>query len=206
VVVALLWGTVVVAPLKIFVVLMHEISHGITAILTGGSIESIEINSRQGGVCVTRGGSRFLTLSAGYLGSMLWGGLILLLASRTKLDRYVSMTIGGFLILMTIFYIRSGFGIAFTLAFAGGMIAMGRKLPREVNELVLQVIGITSCLYAVLDILDDVLERPGIGSDADMLADVTGIPGVVWGVIWITAAVLASGLFLILASKRTPET
>lgn len=204
-VIALLWGTVIVSPLKIFVVLMHEISHGLAAIVTGGDIVRIEINTRQGGLCVTRGGSRFLTLSAGYLGSMLWGGVILLLAARTRYDRQVSMVIGGFVLLMTVLYVRTFFGFAFGLAFAAGMIAMGWKLNRDINELVLKVIGITSCLYAVLDILDDVLKRPGIGSDADMLADITFIPAFVWGVIWIALALAASGLFLVLSAQPSKE-
>jgi hypothetical protein len=80
------------------------------------------------------------------------------------------------------------------------MVGMGVKLSHDVNELVLKTVGITSCLYAVLDILDDVLLRPGIGSDADMLADLTLIPSVVWGVVWIAAAVVASGVFLLLSS------
>jgi hypothetical protein len=200
--VALLWGTVIVAPLKIFVVLLHEISHGLAAVATGGAIDHIEINAQQGGLCVTRGGSRFLTLSAGYLGSMLWGGVILLLSSRTRLDRHLSVGIGIFLAVVTVLYVRSTFGFIFAIAFAAGMIAMGLKLSLRVNELALKVIGITSCLYAVLDILDDVLRRPGIGSDADMLADYSGIPAVVWGVIWIAIAVLASGWFLLVSAQR----
>jgi len=39
--VTLLWNTPVVYPLKIFVVFMHEISHGIAAMATGGQIEEI---------------------------------------------------------------------------------------------------------------------------------------------------------------------
>jgi hypothetical protein len=204
VVVALLWGTVIVAPLKIFVVLLHEISHGLAAIATGGSIERIEINAQQGGLAFTRGGSRFVTLTAGYLGSMLWGGVILLTASRTKLDRYLSIGIGGFLLLVTLLYVRTTFGFAFSLVFGGAMVAMGLLLSDRVNDLVLRLIGLTSCLYAVLDILDDVLRRPGIGSDADMLAELTGVPSLVWGVLWMAAAVAATTVFLALSAKRLP--
>ena len=34
-----LWDTPLIYPLKIFVVLLHEISHGIVALATGGSIK-----------------------------------------------------------------------------------------------------------------------------------------------------------------------
>ena len=80
--IGLLWNTLFIYPIKIFVVFMHEVSHGLAAIATGGRIVEIQINPQQGGYAITQGGSRFWTLTAGYLGSLLWGGLILLLAAR----------------------------------------------------------------------------------------------------------------------------
>lgn len=202
--VAVLWGTFVVTPLKIFVVLMHEVSHGLAAVFTGGSIVRIEISAQQGGVCYTAGGIRFFVTSAGYLGSMLWGVLILVLSSRVKAARFVSMGIGVLLLVITLAYVRTIFGFAFGVAFAGFLIFMGYKLAPAINAFVLQVIGVTSCLYAVLDIVDDVLERPGIGSDADTLAEMTLIPGVVWGVLWIAIAVVVTAFGLLVAAQRRP--
>ncbi|HMR73534.1 MAG TPA: M50 family metallopeptidase [Polyangiaceae bacterium] len=200
--VAGLWGTFAVTPLKIFVVLLHEISHGIAAVLTGGSIVKMEINVRQGGVCYTTGGIRFFVLSAGYLGSMLWGGLIVVAASRSKRQRWISLGIGGFVLAVTVLYVRSWFGFGFALLASGLLIVMGLKLSHDINQFVLQVIGVTSCLYAVLDIVDDVLQRPGIGSDADMLADLTFVPSVVWGVIWIAIAVVVPAACLLVAAQK----
>ena len=68
-----LWDTAFVYPLKIFVVLLHEISHAAVAVATGGTIERIVLDPNQGGACYCPGGSAFLTLSAGYLGSLGWG-------------------------------------------------------------------------------------------------------------------------------------
>src|SRR5262245_20259960 len=100
-----LWDTVLVYPLKVLVVLLHEASHGIAAVVTGGSIDRIEVNADQGGVCYTYGGSRFLSLTAGYLGSMVWGALILIVASRSRHDRGICMGLGAFLVLITILYV-----------------------------------------------------------------------------------------------------
>jgi hypothetical protein len=202
-VVVALWGTPVVTPLKIFVVLLHEISHGLAAVLTGGSIVKMEINAQQGGVCYTAGGFRVVVLSAGYVGSMLWGALIMVLASRTKRDRWISIAIGVFILAMTLLYVRSWFGFGFALLASAVLIVVGAKLPHRVNEIVLQVIGVTSCLYAVLDIIDDVLHRRGIGSDADMLADLTLIPSVVWGVVWIALSVVVATLALLVAAQKS---
>ena len=59
-----LWDTGLVYPLKVFVVLLHEVSHGLVAIMTGGTIDRITLSAQEGGACYCPGGSAFLTLSA----------------------------------------------------------------------------------------------------------------------------------------------
>ena len=202
-----LWDTPLVYPLKILVVFFHELSHGAMAVLSGGEIVEIEIVPQQGGHCITSGGNRFLTLSAGYLGSLFWGGLILALAARTRLDRPLSVALGVLLALLSLLYVRPfiSFGLAFGLAASLALVAAGIWLSERQNDLLLRLIGLTSCLYAVADIKSDVLDRPHLRSDAAMLAELTGVPTVVWGVIWIGLAVLVGAGFLLFASKDTSE-
>jgi hypothetical protein len=100
------WDSLLVYPVKLFVVVLHEFSHGIAAILTGGSIDRIEISRQIGGVCYIRGGSSLIVSSAGYLGSIFWGCLILMMAARTNYDNIIGMVIGGLLILLAAIYIR----------------------------------------------------------------------------------------------------
>ncbi len=61
------------------------------------------------------------------------------------------------------------------------------------SEILLAAIGATSALYAVWDIASDVLFRHSHESDAAALAQLTGVPAIVWGVVWIgvSVAVLA---------------
>ena len=75
-------------------------------------------------------------------------------------------------------------------------------LSLDVNEIVLRIVGLSSCLYAVYDIKDDILDRPELRSDARMLADYTGVPTLLWGVLWIAVALAASFVLLALACKR----
>src|SRR5512134_4023867 len=77
-----LFDTPFVYPFRLFVVFLHEVSHGIAAFLTGGEVLSIGIGSNEGGVCVTRGGWPFAILNAGYLGSLLWGAAFLALGAN----------------------------------------------------------------------------------------------------------------------------
>jgi len=188
-----LWDTPFVYPLKIFVVLLHEISHGVMAVLSGGTIERIIITSNEGGLCQCPGGGRFLTLSAGYLGSLLWGAAILVAArGRGRIPQIAAAVIGVIVIAVTISYVRNWFGLVFGVGFGGGLVAVAYYLPSDGISALLTALGLTSCLYAILDIKSDVIDRPEVMSDARMLAELTGIPTLVWGVLWIGVALLFS--------------
>ena len=199
-----LWDTLFVYPLKIFVVFMHEVSHGLAAIVTGGSVVGIQVNPQQGGLALTQGGSRFWTLTAGYLGSLLWGGFILLLAARTHFDKAISILIGLGMVAISIGAGDSTFTYLFGIGFGVALLAVGFFLPEAVNDWILRVIGVTSCLYAILDIKSDVLDRSHLRSDARMLSEITGIRTEVWGVLWILIALGLTLWFLYLAGKPAP--
>lgn len=204
-VVWLLWDTWWVYPLKMLVVLFHELSHGMAAIATGGSIAGIELLAREGGLCRTLGGNRFLTLSAGYLGSLLWGGLILIAAARSRVDQAVTTILGALLLLVALAWVRPivSFGFLFALVAGALLLLAGLRAPERFNDYLLKVIGLTSMLYAVLDIKDDVLDRPHLlESDAAMLAQQTGLPTLFWGVAWIVIAVVAALFLLSVAGRK----
>jgi hypothetical protein len=182
-----LWNTPIAYPFRVFVVFLHEISHGLAAVITGGRIVSIGLSPDEGGVCVTQGGWRFVILSAGYLGSLLWGALFLLLAARRRQAPGVVALIGLFTLVATLVYVRTAFGFFYGLAAAGVLLVVAGKLP-EAAEGLLAAIGVMSALYAVWDIASDVLLRSHPASDASALAALTGIPGVIWGLLWIAAS------------------
>ena len=190
-----LWDTVVVYPLKIFVVMLHEISHGIAAVATGGTIERIVLDPAEGGACYCGGGNAFLTLSAGYLGSLFWGVVLLAATDAKRIsNRFLTFAVGALVVLLTALYVRNGFGFVFGLAFGTVLMIAGRKLGAGVSRVILTALGLTSCLYAILDIKSDILDRPHLESDAAMLAELTGIPTMTWGVVWISIAIIVSAL------------
>ena len=54
----------------------HEVSHGVASLLTGGEFHRFHVHE-QGGYCLTSGGSRELVASAGYVGTVLVGAVLL---------------------------------------------------------------------------------------------------------------------------------
>jgi len=166
----------------------------------------IELSPQQSGVCWTSGGLRMLILPAGYLGSMLFGGLILVIASRTKLDKAVSIIIGGIVVFIALFFVSNIFGKAFSILFGLILIIIGTFTPVIVNDLILKIIGLSSILYAIFDIKDDLIFRTVPGSDAYAMSEIIPLPPVLWGIIWIILAIFASIFFLKIASSKKSAT
>jgi len=197
-----LWSTPATIPLKIFVVFLHELSHVIATVLTGGEVLSLSVSADQGGVVRSRGGNRFITLSAGYLGSLLIGLALLLGALKTKIDKFLMMGCGVVLLLVAALYVRESFALLFTCVTGIAMIAIGYFLNHDINDLILRLLGLSSMIYVPFDILSDTILRSGARSDARMLAEEFGGATVMWGGIWLCLSLLAIFYALKIALKE----
>lgn len=196
VLIAALWQTPVVLPLKILIVFLHELAHVVATVLTGGSVVSLTIDPAEGGMVMSRGGSRFVTLSAGYVGSLMLGVALFLIAIRTSWDRVVVGLLGVVLLAVTVFYVRDWFALGFGLLSGVLLLVTARFLPRDINDLVLRVIGLASMIYVPLDIVSDTIARSHLRSDARMLAEEIGGPTLFWGVLWLAISLAVIGLCL----------
>lgn len=189
----LLWPTVVVAPLRLLVVLLHEISHGLAAVATGGTIREIVVTADEAGWCDCPGGNAFLTLSAGYLGSVAWGaGMVAAATAGRRTARVALAAIGLLLAAVALLHVRTVVTFLLSIGFGAGLLVASRRLSGSGASWTLAVLGLTSCLYAPLDLRGDVLARPGAPSDASALAGLTGVPSLVWGLIWTAVALAAA--------------
>ncbi len=185
-----LWDTILLWPLRLFVVFLHEISHGLAAVLTGGAITRVELSPDEGGVCWTRGGIPFVVLNAGYLGSLLFGAVLLVASTRPRLNRLALLLLGALVLGVTVLFVRSLFAFLYGLLAGGVLLWAWRRATAFGAELLLQTVGVVSGLYAVWDMTTDVLFRSVHGSDASALARLTGIPAFVWGLAWIGVSVV----------------
>jgi Peptidase M50B-like len=191
-----LWSTPVIYPLRIMIVFLHELSHGLAALLTGGSVDRLVISSDEGGLAYVRGGSRFAILTAGYLGSLLWGVLFFIVALQTDLDRWALALAGAGMLIVTALYLRDGFPLIFCTITGVTMLLTAWFLPVPVNDLMLRVIGISSLLYVPNDIISDTISRSHLQSDARMLAEEFGGATLLWGGIWLVISLGVIALVL----------
>lgn len=190
----LFWDSPFLFPIRMFVVLLHELGHAMAALATGGQVLRIELLYGEGGAAWTSGGSRFLILNAGYLGSLAFGILLLLSARKDRFVRPVVTLIAVVTAFVTLWYLRPFFSFSFMYGVLASsvLLALASQASTGIQRVVLHFLGIFSCLYALFDIRDDVLnfERVGGTSDATMLAELTLIPAPLWGFGWFVASVL----------------
>jgi len=174
--VALLWDTQLLFPAKMLVIFFHELSHGLAAVLTGGTIKEMSLTPGEGGHAVTTGGNVFLIVSAGYLGSLVFGILLFLLALRTDLDRLTLGILGVILIGVSLIYMRGLFPIGFGVLTGAVFVAIAYFLHRDVSDLLLRVLGLINLIYIPYDIFSDTLARSSARSDARILSEMVGGP------------------------------
>ncbi len=201
------WELPFLTPLKLLAVAGHETGHALASLIVGGSVNQIHIQSNEGGDCLSMipDGffARIIVSSAGYVGGALIGALLLILTFRFNFGRAMLGAACIWLALIGLLYARD----PFTLAFCVGMAALfgigARFLPTALVGAVNLFLASFTALYAVMDLKSDlwsseVRER----SDAAILASTTGIPSVVWAVLWSALSLLILGYGAWLALRR----
>lgn len=205
------WDWPVMWPFKLLAVMGHETGHALASLLAGGSVSRVSIAGNESGECLsaipTSFFARTIVYSAGYVGSAIISVVLLLMTFRFDLRRFVLGAACVWLALMGLLYARD----AFTLAFCFGMsIAFGlgaRFLPPQVVGVVNLFIASFTALYAAMDLKDDLWNGAvRARSDAQLLADITPIPAIVWATIWtlLAVALLAMGVYVAMRKRHAP--
>lgn len=187
-----LWNSIIIYPVKLFVVLLHEISHGIVAVLSGGKILSIQISENLGGLCISSGGVPFLVASAGYLGSLVFGSAIFISSYDKKYSSWITTIIAIILILFSANFISGSVGITLALLYAVILYVSPRYFNKTIHMYLMKTLGLISSLYVLVDIKEDLLTLEYRESDTNILESITGINAAVWGLLWfiISAVVI----------------
>lgn len=195
------WHHPALWPLKVTVVLFHELGHAVATWATGGSVESITLSPMEGGLTMSRGGARLIILNAGYLGSLLAGVGLMASTKVPLLPRILTAALAVGLMAVTwvlIPWFTFGFWFTGGTAVVFGLLAA--VLPGVALRWVLRGLGVFSILYAALDVWSDIFARAldtSVVSDAVMLQQATGIPSLVWGGAWVIA-----GAVLLVIGRR----
>lgn len=201
----LMWfgGTPWTAPLEILVVFFHESAHALMTLVTGGKVVAMQVTIDRGGEVLSAGGNRFLTLSAGYLGSLLIGAGLLIAGMRSRHDQIILAVVAAFMALATVLFMRNLFGLAYGLGMALVLLGIARFLPAQASDYALRLIGVMSLLYVPRDIFSDTIERSHLRSDARMLAEEFGGGTWLWGGLWLALSVAICILAVRISLRRS---
>jgi hypothetical protein len=187
------------------VTIAHEGAHGVAALLSGRRLAGIRLHSDTSGLTVSKGRSSgpgmVATAASGYVGPALVG-----LGAAALLSRgYAVGVLWGLLVLLALLLlqIRNFFGLWSVLLAGSGLFAVTWWAPADVQLLVAYVVTWFLLLAAPRPVLELQGERRrgrGRGSDADVLARITRVPGLVWVGVFlaVTVGCLVAGGSLLL--------
>ena len=194
----------VVYPFRLFGTFVHEISHGLAALATGGNFHRFTVSPDLSGLAWSAGGWRWVISSAGYIGSAVFGGVLILLAARGAASRVLLMTLGLVLGLLCLLFVRNLFGILSGLVLAAATFYTGYRLRPPWSDVVLLVLALQLVLdgFNSLFTLLRLSAASNVQTDALSMAQATGIPAVIWSLVWAAISLAVLGYTLYLAYRR----
>lgn len=207
----LLWDTPLLTPFKLLAVMGHETGHALATKLVGGDVNQVTVRLNQSGECLSSipDGffARVLVYSGGYVGSAIIAVLLLVLTFRFNARRAMLGAAAVWLTVMAVFYGRDLFTLGFCLGMAVLFAAGAKWLPVELVGALNLFIATFTALYAAMDLKDDLwTSQVRAMSDAQLLANVTIVPAIVWAFLWtlVSVAILVMGGWFALKDRKVP--
>ena len=202
----LLWnlpfGGVLLYPFKLLATWLHELSHGLAMLVTGVGFDRVLIYRDTSGLAYgsSEAGrvSGAVIAAAGYMGTPLWGAVLLVITPDIRWARWALLVLAALLIgtALTVIDMPDGdsFGPWAIGAIGAACAAAALAVPARLRLAIAHFIAAQSCVDAILDIR--VLLRPAqvVGgkiagaSDAHNMASATFGTTATWAV-WTWAIV-----------------
>ncbi len=194
-------------PINQFTTMVHELSHALVCIATGGWVSGMTIvgdAAGHGGLTFTNGGMPFLITQAGYLGTAVFGCFLIFLGQFTRLSKYILVVLGTAVGLASLFLVGANLlstglaGLAsllWGLAMSAFLIWAGVKWNSASANLLLLFLAIQTalnsvvCIYYLIQIYFGFAPAGGSWSDATNMAQMTGIPAFFWSIFWFLCSV-----------------
>ena len=210
------YGCYVAYPLVLLSTYVHEVAHGVAALLIGGRFDFLMIHADGSGVASISGNSgRFavaFVAGAGLVGPAVGGAALLMLASRPKLARAGLGVFAALSVVALIAVVRNLFGWGFVGLVAAGCGAAAWRGTARVAQAVVALLGVQLALsvFSRADYLFTEVATTGSGrhpSDVANMAEALWFPYWFWGGLCavLSVAALASGYRVFLLLSRTAQ-
>ena len=202
------WAQFLLYPFKLFTTWVHECGHALMTVLVGGRVMSITIELDTSGLTqslvpvgrVARG----LVASSGYLGAAVVGCLLMAATRVEKYARVILLSLGAFMILTLVLWMRNLFGFGVVLAWGVALVTLARTGMANAPRFLLSLLAIQVALNSVYDIRVLFLIDRG-QSDAGDVARLFLLPSWVWATAWMLMSVAMLGATLWMTRGRTAD-
>ena len=208
------YASILVYPIRLFVTFIHEGGHALMSLFTGGSVQSLTIASDGSGLTYSGSSSwlgSLLVSSAGYLGTTFFGVLMLALIRFNVSARKVLLGCGILIGTLTLFFglispmfnflsLQVGISsVLFTIVtgalIAAGLLALAKFASPRVASFAVAFLAIQCLLNALGDLktlffINSPFSGSDIMNDAGNMQAATGLPGIVWVLIWIGISIV----------------
>lgn len=206
---AFLWqvpfGNYVLYPFTLLSTWFHEMGHGLTALLLGGSFMRLEIFPNASGVAYHTGVVPFLrplVSMGGLLGPPIAGALFILAGRKENWSKFSLLALSAALLLSSLIWVRSFFGLFLVPVTGLIILVIGLKSPVWLQQLCVQFLGVQACIstYRQLDYLftyNVVIGGNPMLSDTGQIAAHWLLPYWMWG-----TGIAVASLVLLIGSIR----
>ncbi|WP_309080839.1 M50 family metallopeptidase [Zhihengliuella sp.] len=169
----------------LYVTFVHELGHALAALMTGRVVRGIRLRLDHSGEMISAGRGTVGSVWSGFWGypaPAVAGALMIWAASAGWAG--AALSLGAALLLVSLLFIRNGWGMLIALVCAAVAQALVVFLPPANVGVVVLVLGIALLVGAVRDWFKVAAVHGGRGdrrdSDAYLLSRMSGVPSFVW--------------------------
>jgi hypothetical protein len=208
-------GRYILYPFAILGTWFHEFSHGMMALILGGSFHKLELYPNGSGIAYYSGNlflgnlGNALVALAGPLGPSIFPGC-LILASKNKKSANIFLYIFALILITTdIIWIRTVFGVIIIFVISILLLLITRYASDKIKIITAQFLGVQAIMSIYLSVGYLFSKSGGIEgkiykSDTQVVANYLILPYWFWGafVLIISALILISSLRSVYFSKK----
>jgi hypothetical protein len=205
------FGNYIMYPFTIFGTWIHELGHGLMAILMGGNFEKLEVFQNGSGLATYSyyEGSLFLgkrigismIAAAGLVAPPVVGAIFILMARSSRGALLALYILLGFMVLSTLLWVRNGFGLIAVPALAGVVFVMAHYTQGGHRQFFAQFVGVQSALATFMNWRYLFTPTANVGSAG--VSDTGAIAAQLWLPYWFWGAAIALfSMVIILWSLR----
>lgn len=176
-------GFYLIYPFILSGTIFHEFGHAIGAIITDGQVHHLQINANTSGVTTTSGGIRSIVIMGGYIGSIIFGN-ILLFVGYVSSRMFANLFLKGIAIVFFIcsfVWFSNITSFAITGIFAASLYYISKT---KFSKLIIMTIGALMVVHIIQDF------NGGPSSDLNAYHKLWPmLSPAAWSIVWLLIAI-----------------